>query len=319
MPNLAQMFALVDARSGYTRPAGEIYSALDEGGFLVYTAVLKEFSGFFLKFDTTTVVLTPGISVYALPPDLTLLVAIAERLTAAQNWEPMYPTTLASALDSTQDAVGWDDSNYGDGSAFGFYGPYLPATAAAGTQTQSINVSPAIDQIRMCEIAYTAKWLTIVNGNSPMMMPNEGTYAMQNFAAAELNRANNDSLSNEYETKAQRHLNAFLTWVRNRQIVKWPTIEPYLGGASGGGYGDSLSPPAAAPIVPVAPILVALATSAPGAFTVAHGMGAAPSAAIIQMTAGGQIWFQTPVMYDGTYLYLIASDAGLTGYAICMR
>jgi hypothetical protein len=64
--------------------------------------------------------------------------------------------------------------------------------------------------------------------------------------------------------------------------------------------------------------LVALAPLAAGAFTVDHGLAAAPSAVLIQMTAGGQIWFQTP-MYDATNLYLVASDAGLTGNAICLQ
>jgi hypothetical protein len=230
MPSLAQMYALANARSANSRPEGEIYSALDEAGFLVYTAVLKEFSGFFLKFDTTTIVLTPGTNVYTLPADLTQLVAIAERVTAAERWRPMEPTSLATALDNTQELVGWDDWSdcYGDGSEFKFYGPYLSAAAAAGVQTQSINVEPAIDQVRMCEIAYTAKWLPILNANSKLMLPNEGTYAMQNFAIAELNRANNDTLSAEYEAKGQKHLTAFLTWIRNRQLVKWPTITPYL-------------------------------------------------------------------------------------------
>jgi hypothetical protein len=231
MPNLAQMYALANTRSANSRPEGEIYSALDEAGFLVYTAVLKEFSGFFLKFDTTSIVLTPGTQTYALPPDLTQLVAIAERVTAAENWRPMDPTTLASALDNTQALVGWDawEDNYGAGSEYKFYGPYLTPAAAAGAQIQSLTVTPAIDQIRMCEIAYTAKWLPITNANSLVMLPSEGTYAMQNYAIAALNRANDDSIAREYKAEGQTHLTAFLTWVRNRQLVKWPTIEPYLG------------------------------------------------------------------------------------------
>lgn len=60
---------------------------------------------------------------------------------------------------------------------------------------------------------------------------------------------------------------------------------------------------------------IALAPSAPGNFTVAHGLGATPSYALIQMTSGGAIWFQSATRYDGTNLYLVASDAGITGYA----
>ena len=58
-------------------------------------------------------------------------------------------------------------------------------------------------------------------------------------------------------------------------------------------------------------------TSAPGNFTLAHGLGTTPSAVVVSMTAGGAIWLQSPTGFDGTNLYLVASDAGLTGNAIC--
>ena len=231
MPNLAQMYALVNSKTSFTRP-DEIYPALSEGGFLVYSAVLKEFSGFFLKFDTTTVVLTPGTQLYTLPPDLGNLVNIAERQTASENWHVLNPTDLADALDTAQNQVGWEawDDYYDDrDSLFSFYGPFLPAQAAPGApQTQQITIAPAIDTVRMCELAYTAKWLPITNQNSIVMLPEELTYAMQNYAIAEIHRGNDDTLSAEYEEKGHRHLTAGLTWVRNRQIVKRPTITPYL-------------------------------------------------------------------------------------------
>lgn len=223
------MYNTVNSKTAYSRP-DEIYSALSEGGFLVYAAVLKEFSGFFLKFDTTTIALTPGTNIYSLPPDLGNLVNLAERRTATENWRVINPESLADSLDNTQDLVSWDDwgDNYGDDSKYRFYGPYLPAGTTTNTQIQSINISPAIDEVAFCEIAYTAKWLPILNQNSLVMLPEEGTYAMQNFAIAEIHRGNNDTLSAEYEKKGNVHLTAFLTWVRNRQIVKWPQITPYL-------------------------------------------------------------------------------------------
>lgn len=64
---------------------------------------------------------------------------------------------------------------------------------------------------------------------------------------------------------------------------------------------------------------VALAPSSAGAFTVAHGLGTTPTAAVVQMTSGGQIWLQTPTHYDATNLYLVASDAGVTGSAVCFH
>lgn len=74
----------------------------------------------------------------------------------------------------------------------------------------------------------------------------------------------------------------------------------------------NVSPAFAAPLSVVS---MALAPSAPGNFTVAHGLGAAPSAVSISMTSGGQIWLQSPLSFDAANLYLTASDAGITGIA----
>ncbi len=223
------MYATVNSKSSYSRPS-EIYSALSEAGFYVYTQVLKENGGFFLKFDTSTIVLTPGQQVYTLPPDLTSLVNISERPTTMERWRVIDPTDIRDAMDNTQAVTGWEDycDDYNGDSLFRFYGPYLSSVAATGVQTQQISITPAIDQVRMCEIAYTAKWLPIVNDHSLVMMPEEGTYAVQNYAIAEINRANNDSLSKEYEAKGDKALTAFLTWVRARQTVQRPQITAYL-------------------------------------------------------------------------------------------
>lgn len=229
MPNLAQLYTNVNQKTFYTRP-NEIYSALQESGFKVFAATLKEFGGFFLKFDTSTVVLTPGKSQYAMPPDLGNLVHIAERLTSTTRWRTIYPTDIAHALNDAQNTVGWDYDPYDEGSQFKFYGPFLPMVTQGtqNAQTQAILIEPAIDQVRMCELAYTAKWLPITNANSINTLPDEGTYAQQSFAIAEIHRSNNDTLSAEYEAKGKAQLTDFLTWVRNRQTVKWPTIKPYL-------------------------------------------------------------------------------------------
>jgi len=61
---------------------------------------------------------------------------------------------------------------------------------------------------------------------------------------------------------------------------------------------------------------LSLAPTAPGKGTVPHLLGRAPLCAIIQMTSGGAIWFQTPTSYDGVNLYVVASDAGVTGKVI---
>lgn len=56
---------------------------------------------------------------------------------------------------------------------------------------------------------------------------------------------------------------------------------------------------------------LSLTPSAPGNFTVQHLLGRAPRGALVYMTAGGAVWFQSPTMWDGTNLYLVSSAAGL--------
>jgi len=58
---------------------------------------------------------------------------------------------------------------------------------------------------------------------------------------------------------------------------------------------------------------VAASPAAPGNFMLPHGLGRTPVGAVIQMTSGGAIWFQATGMFDGTNVYLVASDAGVTG------
>lgn len=236
--NLPQAYALANSKSGYSRSDGEIYDALNEGGFRVYSAVLKEYSGFFIKFDETSLVLSPvavgAPQEFALPADLTQIVHLAERTTSSEDWHPMAPETLDSALSNLQSVTGWDtfySDMYGSQSRFGYYGPYLDATATQAGQAlqiQKIRVSPAIDQVRSCQLAYTAKWLPITDASSKVMLPDEGTYAMVNFAIAELRRASDDSQSENYEDKGIKHLNSFLSWLRSRQIQSPLAIDSYL-------------------------------------------------------------------------------------------
>jgi hypothetical protein len=61
--------------------------------------------------------------------------------------------------------------------------------------------------------------------------------------------------------------------------------------------------------------MIPFTTTAPGNFTLAHNLGMTPVTVIFQFTNGGTVWFQT-VRYDETNLYLVASDTGVTGFAI---
>jgi hypothetical protein len=57
---------------------------------------------------------------------------------------------------------------------------------------------------------------------------------------------------------------------------------------------------------------ISVAPGVAGNFSMPHRLGHTPAGALIQMTASGSIWFQSPMMYDGTNLYLVASDPAAT-------
>jgi hypothetical protein len=56
-------------------------------------------------------------------------------------------------------------------------------------------------------------------------------------------------------------------------------------------------------------------TSEPGEFTLAHNLGLIPQEVIFELTSSGAIWFQD-ALYDSVNLYLVASDANISGSAI---
>lgn len=234
--DLGHAYKLANSKSGYSRSDDEIYDALNAGGWRVFAATVKEFSGFFIKFDEVSLSLSPSNATqeYSLPADCSQLVHVAERLTSSENWHPMSPETLDDALSNLQSATGWDSfwsSQYGTVSEFGYYGPYLDATAAPqgqALQIQKIRVSPIPSATRMVQLAYTAKWLPIVNASSSIMLPDEGTPAMLNYAVAELCKASDDSTRYAaYMKDGDSHLNSYLTWARARQIQAPLSIEPY--------------------------------------------------------------------------------------------
>lgn len=57
---------------------------------------------------------------------------------------------------------------------------------------------------------------------------------------------------------------------------------------------------------------VSFTSTAPGNATIAHELGSAPIWASVIMTSPGAIWFQSPVQWDSTNLYLVASDTGVS-------
>jgi hypothetical protein len=66
----------------------------------------------------------------------------------------------------------------------------------------------------------------------------------------------------------------------------------------------------------VPPTLVTIPATVLGNFTVAHGLGASPAAAIQAMTSAGTIYFQHPA-FDATNLYLTADAINRTAVIAC--
>jgi hypothetical protein len=77
-----------------------------------------------------------------------------------------------------------------------------------------------------------------------------------------------------------------------------------VGAASSGGGGGPLPAPSTT---------LSLAPTASGNFQIAHLLSGTPRFVCPpQMTSGGGMWFQ-PMICDSVYVYLVASDAGVTG------
>jgi hypothetical protein len=228
LPTLAQLVANCQRKSYFSRSTDEIYAALSSAGKRVYDAVCNENRGFFIKFDESSVTLAANTTEYQLPSDLTQIVHMAERKVSSDEWATMNPTSLNNALLTQMQQSGLISFFYEGASEFQYYGPYLDSSATTGTQVQKIRITPAPADSHYVQLVYTAKWTDVVNASSTVMLPNEGTYAMEDFAAAELLNLNDDSLALKYEASGLQKLTMFLTWVRARQIQEPLGVEPYL-------------------------------------------------------------------------------------------
>jgi hypothetical protein len=214
----------------------DIIAAVNEEGFLLYTRVLKEGEGFFVKTDETTVVLQPGTQVYSLPVDCTQVAHMAERIQPTDSWCRMEPESQNMALETQQAIVGSYVIGVLGSSRFQYYGPYLPDTevnnaspeADNSTQTMQITVSPLIDQQRSVQVVYTAKWIDILDESSTMTLPEEATNTLYNKVMANLMSAMDDTRAGGFAALGEAQARGFLGWVRDREIQTGPKVTPYL-------------------------------------------------------------------------------------------
>lgn len=225
------MFANAKAKSYYSRPDGEVYSALNEGGKRVYDAIIKEQRAFFRKVDTTTIAMVSGTQTYLLPSDCEQILLLSERVLATDKWRPIYPANNESEDDFID--AGYQDGlgiSLGDRSDFLYIGPYLAATDAVTTaQAQSVDFAPIPTDSRFVRIVYVARWKEITASTTSLLLPQDGAMAMEAYATAELLRSNGDDLADEYEGKAAKLLSEALNAIRMGQLQNAPLVTPYLG------------------------------------------------------------------------------------------
>jgi hypothetical protein len=230
LPTLSQMFTNCQRDSYFSRTDDEIYAALDRAGQFVYNAVCNENGGFFIRFDESSMTLAANTNEYSLPTWVTNILHLAERTNAADEWLEMEPDSRNNVLRSQMQVSGLLSISPLATSGFSYYGPYLDSAATIGTQLQKIRVSPAPGESHYVQLVATAKWNQITGSGSTIMLPDEGTNAMERFAAAYLVRKNGDSLAADYEAEGRNFLTMFLTWVRARQYQVPLTVDPYMDG-----------------------------------------------------------------------------------------
>lgn len=244
MPTLAQMYNIISSKTDYQRSDAEIYNAINAAGFAVFTDILKESAGFFIKSDESSITLTPPATPgldqeYTLPADCSQIVHMAERPQSSptNQWQTMNPEGLDQALTDLGNNPFWSYptwSVYGSNdSQFSYYGPYLTsAETQAGQynvlQVQKIRVSPQIDVLRSVQLVYTAKWVPVTDSSSAIMLPEEATIAIQHWALADTLAASNDTRADGEYIIAERLNSKMLTWARARQVQQPTPTEPYL-------------------------------------------------------------------------------------------
>ncbi|MFZ1006409.1 MAG: hypothetical protein WAN65_06220 [Candidatus Sulfotelmatobacter sp.] len=159
---------------------------------------------------------------------------LSEKLPTDTRYRRMTPRTVTDELFNAIEEEGFVTSLDTIISDFLYDGPFLTQASAklqTGATPQgpySIRISPVPQDTRVTEILFIQQYVEIENALGFNCIPQEAHHSMMNFAAAELTRANNDTLADNYEKQALAQLTEFLTFVRARQIQNYPTQEPYL-------------------------------------------------------------------------------------------
>jgi hypothetical protein len=234
--NLTQMFNRAKSGSYFSRSTDEVWNAINEGSRRAFQAILKEYKGTFIVFDTTSMTLVPNTITYALPAACEQILRIREQMAgspANSAWHIIRNQSLTSeamqrdTLLAGNNYVSWDCPD----SVFSFYGPYEDMTVADDSgddETQKIRIAPTPSDTRNVELAFIAKFIEVATVNDNYIIPDEARGYVLDFAIAELLALNGDDRAPGFYSKAEEKLTYYLTLLRDRQVQDPRTVQPYI-------------------------------------------------------------------------------------------
>ena len=227
---LQQIFDFVNKKTYFSRDDDEIWHAINNAASQLYQEVLIENEGRFLVWDTTSLQLVANTEQYNLPQAVETMVRLRERRIATDPWRVMTPAELNDQdfVDAQFTSVLGPDQD-GPVSDFSYYGPYLTRTAEqAGTFIKQIDVAPIPQDVRMCEMVYTAKFLEITGQDSTLVIDPDGHPAVEFWAAAELLADNDDDNADRMLERGDQARTRYLKIVRAKQQQQGRKVEPYV-------------------------------------------------------------------------------------------
>lgn len=229
------MHDLAAVKSYFSRTDQEVWAAISEAGRRIHQNVCKEFRGYWIKWDTSTIAIVDGTDQYQCPVDLGQIIRFSEKLASEQAYRQMEPADITSDTFADRQFDPYIGYNSGPKSDFVFYGPYLDQADALlnqgnqpASQYYQVKLAPVPEDNRVTEIIYAARYVEIINSQSPNVIPTEGHGVQLDYAVAELLKGNNDSLMGQYDASGKEKMSEFLTWIRSRQIYQYPTQETYV-------------------------------------------------------------------------------------------
>src|SRR5438270_14061340 len=88
---LQQIFNLVSKRTFFSRDDDEVWAAISSASRTLFLEVQEENRGFFVVFDTTSLLLALNQEEYALPQACSQILRLRERLVATDPWSVVLP------------------------------------------------------------------------------------------------------------------------------------------------------------------------------------------------------------------------------------